>query len=98
LEIIQKLQALSWQAETVLGEEDAKLTEPLEKSFKELQFAVHDYFNQQIEMEKHPQREVSISLDKEQENIIYGGPDDDLAREVDVAVDNLKKRLKRYLA
>ena len=97
LEIIQKLQALSWLAETVLGEEDAKLIEPLEKSFKELQFAVHDYFDQQIQMEKNPQRGGSTPLDREQENIIYGRPDDDLSRNVDLAVDNLKRRLKRYL-
>jgi len=96
---LRKLHEAGWEADTVLDEHDAKLIEPLEKSFRDLSIAFDFYFRAQYQRAKHPHGHIGIDQTQEDEmhKIVYGLSDDSIGKAVDDAVNALKVQLKPHV-
>jgi hypothetical protein len=60
-DILRKFNEVSWEAEVVLSEKDAKLIQPFEKTFKTLTIAIESFFENKLDRICQRQLELPIN-------------------------------------
>lgn len=91
--IVGKLYDESIEIEGFIDEKEAGITIPLEDAYRTLNRAFKVYKNFIESCDKESLKQLL-----EKYNIIFPESDDELSRTVDFAVENIRKRLKRYIA
>jgi hypothetical protein len=97
---LRKLHEAGWEAEIILGEKEAKLIEPLEKSFRDLAVEFEFYFQYQYQRAKHPLglANLNLTLEEQSHRTVYGNSDDAIGKAVDDAITSMKQRLKVHIS
>jgi len=99
--LLQQLLHASWEAETFLGDDDAKLVVPFEQSFNHLYQSVIVYFEDQLRLLSSSNTQSVLPGPMTRELLytnIYGSREnDELGADIDGAVTSLKTKLRKYL-
>ncbi|MGA2490538.1 MAG: hypothetical protein ABSF99_10220 [Anaerolineales bacterium] len=99
-ETLRKLHEVSWEAEVLLSEDDARLIQPFETMYQDLFLAIDSYFEYLLEQAKSPLRDIREGEGgqiKSWRKIIYGARGDEVSASVDNAANKVKRQLKKYI-
>jgi hypothetical protein len=98
-ETLRKLYEASWEAEVLLGKEDAKLIQPFDELFSNLLFTIEFYFEEQARLMKSTPEKAGIDMVRHDANrkIIYGMRSDSMGQQVEDAVNILRNRLMKHV-
>jgi hypothetical protein len=101
-ETLRKFYEVSWEAEVILSDKDAKLVQLFEQLFKDLYITIEMFFEAQLYQAKHSglgetANEIDFVNMKKWRHIIYGRRDDELSQLADDAANTVKKQLKKYI-
>ena len=99
---LRKFYEVSWEAEVILSEKDAKLVQLFEKLFKDLYITIEMFFEMQLDQAKNSAfdtsaNDVNFEQMKNWRHIIYGLRDDELSKLSNEAANTVKRQLKKYI-
>jgi hypothetical protein len=92
------LHEASWEASILLDQDIPGLIQPLETSLRDLWVSFQTHFQSLLMNAKRPNA-PALDADRLEEHYrrVYGMPDDDVAKAVDAAVENLVERVRDYV-
>jgi hypothetical protein len=94
--IVQKLYEESLEVEGLIGEKDAGLTIPLETDYRRLNEAFEEYTQFIHSIQSGTLSDEDLALFRSNHDILFSTEDDYFTKRVDIEIENIKNRLKKY--